>query len=168
MKIEQLLPHIESYLTYDFQAKIFTGFTLAIITLSMTFKEFFVTYIFADFDFLYSLGIFVAIDSLTGFFQAVKNRRVKSSSYASIFTKIIVYAIILTICHGLQRVAADQFAPIKGSIYIALMVRESISILENIGKINRKYVPAFIRKYLTDLQEDIESPKQPQQGNSQQ
>jgi len=115
-------------------------------------------YIFNDWEYAIFLVIAIAIDTLLGFYKHFKRGTVSSSAWGKILSKIISYGSILTIIHILSHFTVDCeqvkiFAWIETIAYSALMVKEGISILENVGTINEKWVPTWLLKKLKEFDE---------------
>ena len=75
-----------------------------------------------------------------------------------LFVKIIIYSILLVIAHGFASytIEGEQIEPLKwfrSFICTALLIRESISIVENSNKIMPGIIPSMITKYLKDFDE---------------
>ena len=115
-------------------------------------------YLFADWDFLWFLIIFMTIDTLTSWWYHIKNKSFSSKGFARLFTKIIIYSILLILAHGFaaHTVNGETIEPLKWFrtfICTALMVREGLSIIENLNKIMPGIIPPMITKYLNDFDE---------------
>lgn len=76
-----------------------------------------------------------------------------------IMTKLFVYSCLLIVAHVLGGYTIDgqtttTFTWFRSLMSTALIVRESVSIVENAGKISPNLVPSWIRKYLRDFDEN--------------
>jgi toxin secretion/phage lysis holin len=115
--------------------------------------QFISTYIFADFEFAKWLAVLIIIDTILGFVDALRQGKVSSKGFGGIIKKIIAYGIVLCVIHilthfrveGARNELFNWFTQIG---YSALVVRESISILENSGKLAPNLIPAWILKSL--------------------
>lgn len=118
----------------------------------------FETYLFDDWQFLAFLCILVLIDTITGFWKAFKYKKIQSAAFGRLFEKIAVYAISLVTIHALSEfpktdTAQVIFGWIEHLGYAAFMVRESISIFENLGAIRPNMIPPFILRRLKNFDE---------------
>jgi len=116
-------------------------------------KQLFEKYLFSDWDFLYFLCIIVAIDTFFGVWKHYKLRTLSSKGFADFFTKIIVYFGFLVVCNIMVHytISGQQnmyFGWFDDLAYSAIVVREAISIIENIGAINNNLLPPWILKRL--------------------
>lgn len=123
------------------------GWTLAPVT------QFINKYIFNDWEFLKFLFVICSVDTLLGFVKAIKNREVSSKGFGMIFKKIIVYSSALIVTHVLVNFTINNkaqvlFSWIDSMIFSAIVVREAISIFENIAAIDDTFIPNSILKYL--------------------
>lgn len=110
-------------------------------------------YLFADWQFLVFLAILIMLDTTLGFAQAWREKRVDSEDFAALFKKVIVYMVLLILTHVMVHfTVAGAPNPIFGwlssTIYSALMVRESLSILKNLGRIHPGLVSQALLKRL--------------------
>lgn len=115
-------------------------------------------YIFADWEFLKFLILFMTLDTVVSWWYHIKNKSFSSKGFARLFTKIIIYSILLIIAHGFatHTVNGETIEPLKWFrtfICTALMVREGISIVENLNKIMPGIIPERITRYLKDFDE---------------
>lgn len=115
-------------------------------------------YVFADWEFLKFLIVSMTIDTGTSWWYHIKQRTFSSKGFAQLFTKIIIYSILLIVAHifGAYTVNGESFEQMKWFrtfICTALIVRESISIVENVNKIKPGIIPEKIARYLKDYDE---------------
>lgn len=116
-------------------------------------------YLFSDWEFLKYLIVFMTIDTLTSWWYHIREKSFSSKGFARLFTKIIIYSILLIIAHGFaaHTVSGEIIEPLKWFrtfICTALMVREGLSIIENLNKIMPGIIPPAITKYLNDFDEN--------------
>jgi small basic protein len=128
----------------------------AIITIPLF--TFFQTYIFNDFDYLMWLAVLVSLDTVLGFGLAIFKREVEKEKFGDILIKMIVYSSCLIVGHVLenftvsgQTMSGGEY--LKFIIYIAILIKEAISVLTNAGKVSKKLVPVFILKRLKGFNE---------------
>lgn len=110
-------------------------------------------YLFNDWQFLSALFVLVLLDTFLGIWKNLKTKSLSSRGFAGFFEKIGLYASFLILTHVLLTFTVSGkevgvFAWIDNVFYSAIMVREAISILENIGAIKPDLVPGWILAYL--------------------
>lgn len=121
-------------------------------------KTVFDTYIFSDWQFVFFLVIIVLVDTILGTYKAYKKKTLESRAYARLFEKILLYGGILIMSHVLisfpiSGTATGLFDWVDDVLYCAMMVREAISILENVGEIKPNLLPAWILARLKKFDE---------------
>lgn len=114
------------------------------------------SYMFCDWEFVRFLAILVAGDTFLGFIKAWKDHKLHSRGFAQIFLKLISYMSILILTHVLThyKVHGDPskiFIWFDDMAYAAMIVREAISILENIAGIYPQAVPGWLLKRLKEF-----------------
>ena len=120
--------------------------------------EVFGKYLFSDWEFLIFLTLLIVLDTITGFVKALKRGQVSSEGFTGIILKVFVYGVFVIILHILQSfsdkpLVISTFDWIGTGGYAAVMVRESISIIENLGAIKPNLIPTWILKKLKDFDE---------------
>jgi phage-related holin len=96
------------------------------------------------------IGLVIA-DTVSGIYVAHRKHELSSNGFAKLFDKIFVYAGLIYLNWHLQRVVAPQFPNVLWSdelLYTAFIIRDSISFVEKLGKLNSKLIPGFILKRL--------------------
>ena len=116
-------------------------------------------YIFKDWEFLKFLVVLIIVDTLISWVFHLKKKDFSSKGFGMILTKIFVYGCLLIVAHVLGEYTIDgqtttTFTWFRSLMSTALIVRESISIVENSGKINPSLVPVWVRKYLREFDEN--------------
>lgn len=116
-------------------------------------------FIFTDWRFLCFMAVLIFLDTVTGVAKAAKRGVVSSAGFTGVILKVFVYAVFLIVLNALESFsekAAIQFAfEWVGSLgYAAVIVRESISILENLGALDDTLIPKWILKRLKDFDKD--------------
>jgi phage-related holin len=116
-------------------------------------------YIFRDWEFLKFLVVLIVIDTLVSWVFHLRKKDFSSKGFAMIMTKLFVYSCLLIVAHVLGGYTIDgqvttTFTWFRSLMSTALIVRESVSIVENAGKISPNLVPSWIRKYLRDFDEN--------------
>jgi len=135
--------------------------TILILTISGLFTPFvsyLEKYVFCDWEFLQFLAVIVFIDTVTGFLKYLKYGQISSSAFGKILYKLIIYMSALILAHVMSHYTingerVEMLCWIDNLVYSALIVKEGISIFENIGAINPRYVPKFILKKLKEFDE---------------
>lgn len=122
-------------------------------------------YIFSDWEFLKSLFIICTVDTVLGFLKAVKLKQVSSKGFGMVFNKLIVYssAIITThvlVTFSIHNQICSIFSWFDTVVFSAIIVREAISIFENISIIEPGVFPASILKYLQQFDSFTGKPAQ--------
>ncbi len=115
-------------------------------------------YFFNDWEFLIYLFLMIVIDTILGFLKHYKRGTVSSKAWGKIITKLISYGSLLIVGHILagftvQGDCITSFNWIRTFVYTSLMVKEGISIIENIGAINESFVPKWLLKKLKEFDE---------------
>lgn len=135
---------------------------MMVVSLSWaTSSEFFNKYIFSDWEFLPFIIVLIALDTLTGVWKSVKRHDFSSYSFGGFMTKVILYAVFLAVIHNLTNFSQKEtvvamFSWVQQLCYAALVVREAVSIIENIGVIAPKLLPKWILKRLRQFDENGE------------
>ncbi len=128
-------------------------FAMALTGLLKTVLDIVNVYLFSDWEFMISLLIITHIDTVLGVWLAVRNQQVSSRGFAGYFEKHIIYALFLIMCHVLTHLKIDGrevafFQWVNNMFYVAILVREAISILEKVGAIKPNLIPNWILAYL--------------------
>jgi len=139
--------------------------SLSLATL-MSFVE---KYLFSDWTFLQFLTILIILDTFLGLVKNWKRGTISSKGFGDLFYKLLVYASVLITAHVIMYFTVNgQHVSIKGSSFFddilmsGMILRESISIFENIAKIRPNLLPKFILKKLHDFDSESGKPIQPQ------
>jgi len=116
------------------------------------------TYIFNDWSFLVYLVIMIMIDTILGVWKAFKYGKLSSARFGGLVIKSVLYAIFLVVIHNLTNFSTNDvtksiFMWVEELCYAALLVREAISIVENIGAIKPDLLPVWILKRLKSFDE---------------
>lgn len=90
-----------------------------------------------DSVFLINIAVLISLDTILGVFLAWKEKRVKSSSFGNLFSKIAIYFIVLSAMHNtadiLHAKKLSFFADfLDSTLYSAICIRELLSILEKV------------------------------------
>ena len=114
-------------------------------------------YVFNDWDFMRFMIILIVIDSILGFWRALKANSISSKGFGMIFKKLFVYMSLLILSHVLVNftIEGEQsliFLWFDDLVYSAILLRESISILENIAIIYPNVISDKILEKLKDFE----------------
>jgi phage-related holin len=121
-------------------------------------------YVFNDWEFIAMLTVLIALDTLLGFYVAFIERKVSSDKFAKLFTKIIVYMVMLICSHAATHVRANGseiivLAWLDSVIYSGIVVREILSLFEKCAVIQPNLIPKWIVNRLKQYNETgIDSP----------
>lgn len=121
------------------------GWTVAPVT------EFFGTYVYNDWQFVTFLFILVIIDTLLGIVAAWNNRTFSAKGFGKFIQKVLIYSSFLVVTHVLTHFTIEGkqntlFTWIDSVCYSSIVVRECISIFENMALINPKLMPTWLLK----------------------
>lgn len=132
---------------------------LILIALSIIFSPliaFLETYVFDDWEFLLFLLILITGDTILGFINAWQKHLLHSKGFGQILWKLFAYCSVLIVTHVLTHYRVDGvqnyiFLWFDDTAYAAMVLREAISILENIGLIYPGLVPKWILSRLKQM-----------------
>ena len=127
------------------------------ITVGYTALRLFEVYLFNDWKFIGFLAVLVAIDTATGVWKHWKKGTVTSIGFGRTITKLVIYAAFLILTHvlasftvkGEPNVILSWFPEVA---YTMLIVREALSIIENMNEIMPGIIPAWITDRLKATQ----------------
>lgn len=113
-------------------------------------------YIFGDWEFVKFLVVLVVFDTVLGFCKHFKLHDISSKAYGMIAKKLFVYASVLVVTHVLATftIGGESVGSLVWFRYFAcsaLMVRESISILENCEAIYPGLLPKALVRRLSEF-----------------
>lgn len=116
-------------------------------------------YCFSDISFLLPLTIMVMLDTATGLVKHWKFRTVSSHSYGKLFTKILIYLAVLMVTTLLVNLkvngeSANIYGWVDDFVFASLLLREAISILENLSAIRPDLFPTQLLKRLRQFEND--------------
>ncbi|WP_215242169.1 bacteriophage holin [Dyadobacter helix] len=122
------------------------------------FKTVLDTYFFSDWQFVLFLIIMIMVDTALGTCRAWKKKNLESRAWARLFEKLLLYGAVLIMSHVLIRFpisgsATGLFDWVDDVLYCAIMVREALSIFENVGEIKPDLLPAWILARLKKFDE---------------
>lgn len=113
-------------------------------------------YVYDDWEFLGFLMILIIGDTVLGIIKAWKMEIIHSKGFAQILYKLFAYSSVLILTHVLThyKVSGEPnifFLWFDDLAYAAMILREAISILENVGFIYPNAVPPWLLKRLKDI-----------------
>ena len=115
--------------------------------------QFFETYVFDDWQFLIFFLMLLTIDMILNFYKSFSTKTLTLKLVGILFQKVLIYTCFLVLVHIVSHYTIDGeknsfFGWFSSVAYSAVMVRESISILENISSIRPELIPLWILKRL--------------------
>ena len=137
---------------------------ITMIALPITpFIELFEKYVFGDWEFVKYLVVLVVIDTILGFSKHYIKHDISSKAYGMIAKKIVAYSIVMIVAHVVAtfRVGGEQIESLVWFRYFAcsaLMVREAISIIENLEVISPGFIPKSIVRRLSEFDSNTGKP----------
>ena len=116
-------------------------------------------YVFHDWEFIKYLVVLIVIDTVVSWVFHIKQKDFSSKGFGMILVKLFSYVALLTLGHVLssftiQNDEVTTFTWINSLICTSLLIREGISIVENVSKLNPNFVPSWLRKVLKDFDEN--------------
>lgn len=113
------------------------------------FTELFERYVFGDWEFVKFLVVLVCVDTGLGFIKHWITHDVSSKAYGMIARKLIVYSCVMILSHVMGNFSiggkvVDSFVWFRYFACTALMVREALSIIENVEEISPGFFPKAI------------------------
>ncbi len=111
-------------------------------------------YVFGDCHWVIYLAVLVVLDTILGFTKHWLSNTVSSRGWGDVGVKLLLYSSVLILGHvlGHVEVAAEsgtsQLSWFKTFSCIFLIVREALSIVENIEEIKPGFFPAWLVKRL--------------------
>ena len=137
---------------------------ITMIALPITpFIELFEKYVFGDWEFVKYLVVLVVIDTILGFSKHYIKHDISSKAYGMIAKKIVSYSIVMIVAHVVAtfKVGGEQIESLVWFRYFAcseLMVREAISIIENLEVISPGFIPKSIVRRLSEFDSNTGKP----------
>ena len=111
-------------------------------------------YVFGDWEFVKFLVVAMALDTVLGFVKHWIRKDISSKAWGMISRKVVIYAAVLILAHimcnfKIGNQVVESFIWFRYFACSALMVREAISIIENIEEISPGFFPAWVIKKLS-------------------
>ena len=123
---------------------------IALIALPISpFVELFERYVFGDWEFVKWLIVLVCVDTGLGFIKHWMSKDISSKAYGMIAKKLIIYSGVLVLSHVMANFSiagsiVDSFVWFRYFACTALMVREALSIIENVEEICPGFFPKAV------------------------
>lgn len=145
---EDALPHIKLNLL----------FAAMITPLIAIFEK----YIFSDWQFVAFMAVLIAVDTITGVWYAFEKGDFSSNRLGGLIRKIILYVLALVSVHAATSFTVDGHEnmlmeivgiALDSVIYSCFMIRELLSITENLGKLGFVFLPPWVMKRFRDFNE---------------
>lgn len=116
-------------------------------------------YLFNDWEFLNWIFILIILDTFTGTWRAFNDKELSSRNFAQVIKKVIIYCVFLIVIHVLEFFTVKSeinavFGWIDTLAYSTLIVREAISVFENLAAIAPNMFPIKILERLKKFNED--------------
>jgi phage-related holin len=121
--------------------------------------QFIETYIYADWQFLNFLLVLVVVNSVLGLYVQYHKRSLSKKLINLWLQKILIYSCYLILVHIISHFTIEgeknqYFGWFNGIANSALIIRESIYILENMGTIRSGLIPQWMLKKLKKYDRD--------------
>lgn len=115
--------------------------------------ELFEKYVFGDWEFVRFLVVLIILDTLLGFIRHWIAHDISSRAFGMIARKLLVYSSVMVLGHVMSQFSVagepvDSFVWFRYFACSALMVREGISIIENLEDIMPGFFPAWVIRRL--------------------
>jgi len=107
-----------------------------------------------SFDMVTSIMWLVLLDTITGFWKHLKLRRLSSEGWGKFIVKVIIYWMFIKLVDKI--IVVDMLKFVGDLMLSGLIIREAISVIENMGVIYPGIIPPFILKKLKDFDDDGE------------
>ena len=125
-----------------------------------------ITFLWGEWSpFMNVLLVFIVLDTITGFFKALVNRRIRSRNMSiGILRKAGIFLVII-IGNMIDVVLFDSVPVAKSALIFFYIGMEGISIVENLHELGVP-IPDFIGRYLETIKEKGEIPEETEQTNA--
>lgn len=103
------------------------------------------------------VAVLVLIDTIVGIWASVKKgRKISSHRAKGVVKKMVLYLVLIeAVTITMHHMGDNQIKDYLFSVATtALMIRELISITENVSIIHPSLVPAWVRRKLADIDDD--------------
>lgn len=122
-------------------------------------------FLWSDWEFVVFLAVLVILDTLTGLVRAWQQRAISSARFQRVVVKVFAYAVVLVALHALSRHTVHgaanpvlkYLAPyLDATVYTAVLLREVLSIHENLAAVGFRVLPRFLTRRMRDFNESGE------------
>lgn len=136
----------------NIQLLLFAGFFTALKVIE--------TYVFRDWEYLKWILVLVVVDTVLGAVAAWRSRAFSSRGFSSFIPKAAIYGGVLVVTNVLQHFTiggqhVEAFDWLAHLILVGIILRESISVLENAAKIDSRILPSWILRSLKNVETKI-------------
>lgn len=144
---------METITRYITEMKSLTAHKLLIILAGsvtlLSIQKFIETYIYSDWNFLASLLVLIALDTITGIAKHWRAGTVSSKGFGNVIGKLLLYGVVLIVVKHLGNIALLQW--VGDFAMSALLLREGISVLENVAVLRPGLLPKGLLKKLQEF-----------------
>lgn len=123
---------------------------IALIALPVSpFLEIFERYVFGDWEFVKWLVVLMIVDTFLGFIKHCISKDVSSKAWGMIAKKLIIYSCVMVLSHVMSNYSiagqvVDSFVWFRYFACTALIIREALSIIENVEEIYPGFFPKAV------------------------
>lgn len=126
------------------------------------FLDFVAKYIYHDTDYLIWLCVLITLDTVLGVIKHWIKSDISSDGFGAFGKKILIYSSVLILSNCMMHFTIEGSAPVYTSWFGTfccsyMMVREALSIVENIEAIKPGFFPLWVIKKLKDFDSDTGS-----------
>ena len=127
------------------------------------FIQFVNKFLWSDWEFIGWMALLITIDTITGTWYAIRMGNFNSNAMKATLSKIVYYGISLIVIHIMSHstvrgqensIMAFIMPYIDSTMYAYFMLREVVSIGENMGKLGFNIFPVWVMKRLKDFNEN--------------
>lgn len=127
-------------------------------------------YLWSDWEFAAALGVLIGADTLTGLLRAWNARSLSSRQFHRLFIKVLAYAAMLVTLHTISHhtvqgqpnsLLAGIVPYFDATVYAAIVVREALSIHENLAALGYPLLPARVLRHFKAVEKEQQEPPAP-------
>ena len=151
---------MQDFIKKRFRKYAFSFYYPVVMGLPLSFvADFFEEFLFNDWIYLKFLVSLIVIDTILSWVYHFIKRDLSSKGFSMIGLKLLVYFSLLIMANiassfTVRGSVVEGFGWFYTLVCTSLIIREAMSIAENAAKINPTLVPKWIRKYLSDFDEN--------------
>lgn len=133
--------------------KVYTSLPLFLVGISFaSIKAIFIRDHIVSWDRTVSILQLVIIDTFLGIWKHAKKKTLSSDGWGKVTTKVIIYWLFIKVVNHIVQI---KYLEWTGDLLLSgLLVREAISIIENMGVIYPGIIPGWILKRLKQFDEN--------------